>query len=34
MSTCNLSEIICNIWLQQFNNKGTCLFVVTFDDYM
>jgi hypothetical protein len=34
MSTCNLFEIVHNIWLQQFGNKGTCLFVATFDDYV
>jgi hypothetical protein len=34
MSTCNLSEIVHNIWWQQFGNRGTCLFATTFDDYM
>ncbi len=34
MLTCNLSEIVHNIWLQQFWMKGTCFFFATFDDYM
>jgi hypothetical protein len=34
MSTCNLFETVRNIWLQQFDNMGTCLFVATFDDYV
>jgi hypothetical protein len=34
MLTCNLSEIVHDIWLQQFGNKGTCLFITMFDDYL
>jgi hypothetical protein len=34
MPTCNLSEIIRNIWLQQSGKKGTCLFATMFYDYM
>jgi hypothetical protein len=34
MPTCNLIEIIHNIWLQQFNNRGTYLFATTSNDYV
>jgi len=34
MSTCNLFETMHNIWLQQFGNRGTCLFTVTSDNYV
>jgi hypothetical protein len=34
MLTCNLSETIHNIWFQQSSNRGTCLFVVIYDDYV
>jgi hypothetical protein len=34
MLICNLFKIVHNIWFQQAGNKGTCLFVATFDDYV
>jgi hypothetical protein len=34
MLTCNLFEIIHNIWLQQFGESVGCLFVVTSNDYV
>jgi hypothetical protein len=34
MPTCNLSEIIHNIWLQQFGKNVECFFVATSDDYV
>jgi hypothetical protein len=34
MSTCNLSEIVHNIWLRQSWKRGTCFFAATFNDYM
>jgi hypothetical protein len=34
MPTCNLSTIVHNIWLQQSNNRGACLFATTFDNYV
>ncbi len=30
----NLSKTIRNIWLQQFENRGTCLFVTTSNNYV
>jgi hypothetical protein len=34
MSTCNLSKIIHNIWVQLSSKRGTCLFAATFDNYV
>jgi hypothetical protein len=34
MPTCNLSELIHNIWLQQFVKRGAYLYVTTLDDYV
>jgi hypothetical protein len=34
MATCNLLEIVHNVWLQQFGKKGTCLYVATLNDYV
>ncbi len=35
MPTCNLFEIVHNIWLQQSSNMGsTCLFATTYNDYV
>jgi hypothetical protein len=34
MLTCNLSETIHNIWMQQSGNGGICLFNATFDNYV
>jgi hypothetical protein len=34
MPTCNLSKIVHNVWLQQFNKRGACLYVATSDDYV
>ncbi len=34
MLICNLFETIHNIWLQQFNNSGTCFFIATFHNYV
>jgi hypothetical protein len=34
MLTCNLFEIVHNIWLQQSYNRGTCLFIAMSDDYL
>jgi hypothetical protein len=31
---CNLSEIVHNVWLQQFGKRGACLYVVILDDYV
>jgi hypothetical protein len=34
MSTCNLFEMVHNIWLQHFGKTTRCLFIATFDDYV
>jgi hypothetical protein len=34
LPTCNLLEIIHNIWLQQYGKRGACLYVATLDDYV
>ncbi len=34
MPTCNLAEIVHNIWLQQLGNCGTCFYTTMFDDYI
>jgi hypothetical protein len=34
MLTCNLFEIVHNIWLQQSGKSARCLFVATFNNYV
>jgi hypothetical protein len=34
MQTCNLFEIVHNIWFQQSRNMATCFFVATSNDYV
>jgi len=34
MPTCNLSELVHNVWLQQFSKRGAYLYVMTLDDYV
>jgi hypothetical protein len=34
MLTCNLLKTIPNTWLQQTGNRGACLYVTIFDDYI
>jgi len=34
MPTCNPLKTLHNIWFQQSGKMGTCLYIVTFNDYI
>jgi hypothetical protein len=34
MPTCNLSETVHKIWLQQYGKRGGCFYPTTLDDYV